>query len=164
MKPEKITALLLLGASLTVRAQTNAAPAAPTNPPPRAVPSRQIPVSRSPFDRFLDPDEQKVFHAAIQANQGKIQALNSQIRQLRMDMSELMLAGNFDEAGFRAKSEAVGKLQTEIDMLMVEAFRQVRPMLNTNQVDEIRGRPAPLPTRPATAPDSRTNTAAPPTP
>jgi Spy/CpxP family protein refolding chaperone len=162
MKARDIVVFILLAAGLAARAQTNAAPAAPTNPPPRSVPSRQIPVAGSPFDRFLDADQRKVFHAAIQANQGKIQALNSQIRQLRMDMAELMFAEKFDEDGFRAKSEAVGKLQTEVDMLMVGSFRQVRPLLDANQIDEIRGQPPQI--HPAAVPDTRTNTAAPPTP
>jgi hypothetical protein len=74
-------------------------------------------------------------------------------------MSDMMFADKFDEAAFRAKSEAVGKLQTEIDLLMVQAVLTIRPTLTTNQIGAIRGPQANLQIPPAGAPVSPTNSA-----
>jgi Spy/CpxP family protein refolding chaperone len=123
----------LLAAGPAVDGQTNAAAhAAP------AAPSRQIPYNPLPFAGVLTEEQRKLFAAGREANWGKIQALNAQIRSLRREMSDLMLAPQFDEAAYRAKSEAIGKLQAEIDLLAVRPFVAIRPLLTTNQVEQIR--------------------------
>jgi len=156
MKSGKITAIILLVAGLAASAQTNLPPATSTNPPPPAI--RRLPVSVSPLDRFLSADQRKVFDQAYLASQQKVHPLSLQVRQLRRDMSDMMFADKFDEAAFRAKSEAVGKLQTEIDLLMVQAVLTIRPTLTTNQIDSIRGPQTNLQVPPAGAPAGTTTT------
>jgi Spy/CpxP family protein refolding chaperone len=146
-----ITAAFILLAACLASAQTNSPSPAPTNPPPPTAPDRNIPVSVSPFDHYFTADQRKVFDQAYVASQAKIKPLNLQIRQLRNEMSNMMFADEFDEAAFRAKSETIGKLQTQIDLLRVQAILAVRPMLSSNQVDTIRGPQSP-PQPPAGAP------------
>jgi len=151
MKSGITAAFILLAAGLAC-AQTNTPPPASTNAPPHLRPDHKIPVSISPWDRYLNAEQRKVFDQAYLASEAKITPLSKRIHQLRNEMSDMMFMNTFDEAGFRAKSEEVGKLETQIDVLMAQAVVTLRPMLSSNQVDMIRGPQSPPPSPTAGGP------------
>jgi Spy/CpxP family protein refolding chaperone len=91
-----------------------------------------------PFFRQLNEDQRAKIRAANEADREKFLELQGKIRDARRELFVLQLAEKFDVAAFREKSAAIGKFQTEIDLMSARAFAAVRPTLSEDQVQKMK--------------------------
>ena len=159
MKITRSLRLFFITMILTVVGSTFAQPApespASTNRPPPVSESARMDRSNvggrfqsgASFNNFtmlraLTDEQRAQFRDAVQANQPKTQEFLDQMREARKEVLEAQLAEKFDEANFRAKAEAVAKIQVELDVLNAQAFAKIRPSLTPEQIEKMKSPPA----------------------
>jgi Spy/CpxP family protein refolding chaperone len=93
------------------------------------------------FERILSvlTDAQRAsMRQAMEADREKIRDLEQKIREVRRELFELGLSEKFDETAVRQKASAAAKLDTEMTVLRVKAFSQIRPPLTAEQIEKIK--------------------------
>lgn len=91
----------------------------------------------------------------MKANRDKQMELRMQVNALQKDIFETTLTNKWDENLIREKAMAQAKIEAEMTVLNAKAFSEIQPPLTAEQIDKLKGPPAPMvrpmPPRPPSA-------------
>lgn len=89
----------------------------------------------------LDEEQRNLLQESRQKNSEELTKLNEQLRVAQKALATAVLADKLDEKVVREKSEAVAKVQVELDVLMTKMFAPVVPTLKPEQKDQFLNNP-----------------------
>ena len=90
---------------------------------------------------FLDEEQRALLQESRQKHSEELTKLNEQIRVAQKALTAAVLADTLDEKIVREKSEAVAKIQVELDVLLAKMFAPVVPTLKPEQKEQMQNNP-----------------------
>ena len=90
---------------------------------------------------MLDEQQRTLLQESRQKNNDELTKLNEQLRAAQKELAKATIADKLDEKVVRAKSEAVAKIQVELDVLSAKILAPVVPTLKPEQKDQLENNP-----------------------